>query len=279
MGPRVAAAVLVVLAAVLAAIVLARPGPPGDRLADLPSGRPGDAAVMTFSADSVDAGLAQVQGRVVLEPGPALPAEGARLFTDVGAAPSLELRPDRLSPETNLKLDADAGDVSAYPFDSYRADVQVVLVQGADATPADVGVRPALPLTIRGVAAAPGFRVEDRITERDGVGRVALQVTRNPNVVAWAVAMMVLFWLLALCAVGVSTLVVSGRRDWESRHLAWLGAMIFALAAFRNTAPGNPPIGTFLDFLAFFPAVALVALSLVALVGTFLLRPRDELGL
>ncbi len=118
-----------------------------------------------------------------------------------------------------------------------------------------------------------------RVVERDGSGVVSISVERRRSVVTWVVAMMALFWLLALCAVGVTFLVVTGRRDWESRHLAWLGAMIFALVAFRNAAPGSPPIGTFLDFRAFFPAVALVALSLVALVATFLVRPRDELGL
>lgn len=278
-GARVALVLVAVFAAVVLVSVLTLPGAPPDRFADLPDASPSSAALLTMSVDSVDAALGQLQGRVVLEAGPALPPEGARLFTNVSAVPSVELRPDQLSPETTLKLDADAGDVSAYPFDSYRADLQLVLVQGADATPADIGVRPTLPLTVRGVASAPGFEVADRSAERDGVGTVSVEVTRNRNVVAWAVAMMVLFWLLALCAVGVTYLVVSGRRDWESRHLAWLGAMIFALAAFRNTAPGNPPIGTFLDFRAFFPAVALVSLSLVALVATFLLRSRDDLGL
>ncbi len=270
---------VVVFALAMVAVVLTRPGPPVDRFTNLPAAGPEDAAQLTIALDSVDASAGQLQGRAVLEPGLALPPEGARLFTDIGALPSLEVRSDQLAPETSLTLDVDAGDVGSYPFDSYRAEVQVVLVQGADATPADVGMRPTLPLAIRGVAATPGFAIQERAFERDGLGVVAIDVERRRSVVAWVVAMMALFWLLALCAVGVSSLVVAGRRDWESRHLAWLGAMIFALVAFRNTAPGTPPIGTFLDFRAFFPAVALVALSLVALVATFLLRPRDELGL
>jgi hypothetical protein len=278
-GIRTAIVLVAVFVLAMLAVVLTRPGPPVDRFTNLPAAGPDDAALLTVALDSVDASTGQLQGRTVLEPGPALPPEGARLFTDVGALPSVQVRPDQLAPETSLTLDVDAGDVGSYPFDSYRAEVQFVLVQGADATPADVGVRPTLPLTVRGVASAPGFQIEERAFERDGLGVVAIDVQRRKSVVAWVVAMMALFWLLALCAVGVTSLVVAGRRDWESRHLAWLGAMIFALVAFRNTAPGSPPIGTFLDFRAFFPAVALVALSLVALVATFLVRPRDELGL
>ena len=87
--------------------------------------------------------------------------------------------------------------------------------------------------------------------------------------------MMVINWLVALAAVGV----VLRQRTWETRHLAWLGSLIFALSAFRNTAPGNPPIGTFLDYRSFFPAIALVVASLIALVVTFLVRPRDQFGL
>ena len=73
--------------------------------------------------------------------------------------------------------------------------------------------------------------------------------------------------------------VVIGQRVWETHHLARLGSMLFAMSASRNTAPGNPPIGTFLDFYGFFPSIALVVASLLALVAVYLLRDRERLGL
>ncbi|MEW5629238.1 DUF4436 family protein [Streptomyces hydrogenans] len=48
--------------------------------------------------------------------------------------------------------------------------------------------------------------------------------------------------------------------------LGWMAATLFALAAFRNTAPGAPPIGSLLDYLAFFWAESLIAFCVVVVV-------------
>ena len=46
---------------------------------------------------------------------------------------------------------------------------------------------------------------------------------------------------LALGAAAVTVLVVARKRTWETRLLAWLGAVLFALVTFRAAAPGSPP--------------------------------------
>jgi hypothetical protein len=38
-----------------------------------------------------------------------------------------------------------------------------------------------------------------------------------------------------------------------------MAASLFALAAFRNTAPGSPPIGSILDYAAFLWTEAIIA--------------------
>ncbi|WP_343234858.1 DUF4436 family protein [Streptomyces sp. ICC4] len=48
--------------------------------------------------------------------------------------------------------------------------------------------------------------------------------------------------------------------------LGWMAATLFALAAFRNTAPGTPPIGCLLDYLAFLWAETAIAFCLVTVV-------------
>ncbi|MEU8510855.1 DUF4436 family protein [Kitasatospora sp. NPDC048722] len=48
--------------------------------------------------------------------------------------------------------------------------------------------------------------------------------------------------------------------------LGWMAATLFALAGFRNTAPGAPPIGCLLDHTAFLWAEAIVAFSVVYVV-------------
>ncbi|MER7511241.1 DUF4436 family protein [Streptomyces lavendulae] len=50
--------------------------------------------------------------------------------------------------------------------------------------------------------------------------------------------------------------------------LAWTASTLFALAAFRNTAPGTPPVGCVVDWFAFLWAETVIALSLIAAVIT-----------
>ena len=50
-------------------------------------------------------------------------------------------------------------------------------------------------------------------------------------------------------------------------------ALLFAFATVRNAQPGTPPIGTYSDFISFFWAEVIIALCLVVLVFTWLLRP------
>ena len=53
---------------------------------------------------------------------------------------------------------------------------------------------------------------------------------------------------------------------------AFLAALLFAFPTVRNNLPGNPPIGSLNDFLAFFWTEGIVALALVALLIAFCVR-------
>lgn len=53
---------------------------------------------------------------------------------------------------------------------------------------------------------------------------------------------------------------------WRSFELG------FAFPAIRNAVPGGPPIGALMDFLALFWAEVVVALSLTAVIATWLFR-------
>jgi hypothetical protein len=66
---------------------------------------------------------------------------------------------------------------------------------------------------------------------------------------------------------------------WETRLLAWLGAVLFALVSFRTAAPGSPPVGTFFDFSSVFESVGIVAVSLVVLIVYYIVQPPEMLNL
>jgi hypothetical protein len=126
---------------------------------------------------------------------------------------------------------------------------------------------------VAGIDATATHKVEDRQVE------LVVTLTRAGSTTGWVVAMMAIYWLLALGALAVTLSIVLKLRPFETRQLAWLSALLFALITFRTAAPGSPPIGTFLDFYAVFEGVAIVAASLLTLMVVYLVRSRHRLGI
>lgn len=271
---------LMVLVALLVGF-LARPtNEPAPRFETPDAGEVEDAAIiLTVSIDSIDPASGLMKVRLSAIPGARFPDSGAELFTSLGALPSLSVSNDNITPETSADLPFLAGDIADYPFDRYRAQVEFLVVEGAGSTLVDAVQKPPLPFALVGIDNAAGFSTAGSTDSEGSVVTFDMATERKDSAVWWASAMMAIYWLLAASVVAVTLAVVLGSRLWETRHLAWLGAMIFALAGFRNAAPGTPPIGTFFDFYAFFWAEALVALSLVALVVYYLVRSRENLKL
>jgi hypothetical protein len=232
-----------------------------------------------FVVDTVDANRSSMKLRIQAALTEDSPPEGVTLFTTIGAAPVMTASFDKITPEQSVDVAVDAGDVSDYPFDRYRTEITLAAVSGTDAKVVDLERRPKLRLAVVGAVLAAGVDVTADAREQDGLSNVTIDAKRSAGVRGWVMAMMVLYWALAAAALAVTVVTVRGQRAWETRQLAWLGSMIFALVALRNAAPASPPIGTYLDFYAFFVAVAVVSGSLLALVTYFLVQPREVLKL
>ncbi len=99
-----------------------------------------------------------------------------------------------------------------------------------------------------------------------------MQVSRSATIVAFAIFIMILKWLLALGALFVMLSVTVRGRKVELAMFSWLAALLFALPPLRNVMPAVPPLGTLSDFLSFFWAEGIVALSLALIVFTWLRR-------
>jgi hypothetical protein len=48
--------------------------------------------------------------------------------------------------------------------------------------------------------------------------------------------------------------------------LGFLGTLLFALIPLRNAVPGDPPIGSLIDFASFFIAEGVVSISMIVTV-------------
>ncbi len=291
-GQREWAVTLIALAAlvlVAVVIVIAIPGGGGTATQQTPLElhsafpqivAPGKASAVDLQVglDSIDAASGTLSLRVVAAPGAVIPAEGATVFTTIAAAPYIVVRPDQLNQERSAVLSFAGGDVADYPFDVYRADIRFIAVAGTSTSVAKLSMRRVLPVSVVASTAVAGFSVtaSARVAE-ERANDVTIQMRRTTAVRTWVLSMMAIYWVLALLVVGIAYSVLKGRRAWETRLLAWVTALLFALIVLRNAAPGAPPVGAFFDFFAVFESVGIVAIALAVLMIHYLVGPRSRL--
>jgi hypothetical protein len=235
---------------------------------------------LILTVDSIDATSGSMRMRLLAAPGAHLPPEGALLLTSVGQIPSIVVAPNRLNQEQGATVLFQRGDVVDYPFETYKATVQLLAFQGTDPNIAQNTTRPRV--AISGVFAtnAAGFSITPQShIGQDDVASVNFVIRRTLGTRGWVLAMMAIYWALALGVAAVTALVVRRQRMWESRLLAWLGALLFAVVTFRNAAPGSPPVGTFLDFFSVFESVGIIAVALVVLIVYYLVQRPEMLNL
>ncbi|MDQ8702216.1 DUF4436 family protein [Streptomyces sp. LHD-70] len=150
------------------------------------------------------------------------------------------------------------GSITDYPFDAYAAVLEFGAVQGGEAVP----VR----MTLSNNDALFSALVE--ASDADGVAVFSVDLARSSSVLVFAVFMMAAMWALALAVLIGTWFLVSRGKGLTWPALGWMAATLFALAAFRNTAPGTPPIGSLLDYIAFLWAETLIAFCVVTVVVT-----------
>ncbi|MEV7414674.1 DUF4436 family protein [Streptomyces sp. NPDC089919] len=169
----------------------------------------------------------------------------------------------------DVKVAISGGSVSDYPFDTYRTDIAFRAQLGGRQVP--VRLLFSNNDTLFAVSAEPAPAGQD--------GIVAVSVDRSGSLLVFAVFMMVVMWALAAAVLLGSWYLTTRGEGLVWPALSWMAATLFALAAFRNTAPGSPPIGCVLDWCAFLWAETVIALCLTVVVVTgvrSILRRAEE---
>ncbi|MEV6976241.1 DUF4436 family protein [Kitasatospora sp. NPDC093806] len=215
----------------------------------------------------VDPSALALTAKVIVSP------EGALASPDNPLAPTAELVVETTSLDRALlrfpagqRINAETipftlltGRVSDYPFDRYQT------LLGFEAT---FGGRP-VPMVLSLVNADPFFLVRGRggaaVTENAVVVTERLTRSRSTFILAWF--MIVAMWALALSVLTAAWVIVTQRRGLVWPALGWMAATLFALVGMRNAAPGSPPIGSLLDYAAFFWAEAVIATALAVVVA------------
>ncbi|MEV7022085.1 DUF4436 family protein [Kitasatospora sp. NPDC093558] len=150
------------------------------------------------------------------------------------------------------------GTETDYPFDRYRFTVAFSASDGTGA---------AVPVGLVFGDADPFFAVHPT-ADGPASGTVVLNAratrARSTLILAWF--MIAAMWALALAVMGGAEVVYRGGQGMVWPALGWMAATLFALISMRNAAPGSPPIGSLIDYLAFFWAEGIIATSLIVAV-------------
>ena len=176
------------------------------------------------------------------------------------------------------------GQVNDYPLDIHEAllvavaeiPVKVSANQNADSMNAEMGE--IIPLKVNFNAFLHGYKFDAGKDTTVGEPYTAMNVTvsRAGSTKFFSYFIMMAMWLLSGIVVFLVLSVIVRGRKIELGKFAFMSAMIFALPALRNMQPLIPTIGTFSDYVSFFWAEALIALSLFTVVFTWLKRPPPK---
>ncbi|HBB98284.1 MAG TPA: hypothetical protein DC054_23115 [Blastocatellia bacterium] len=132
-----------------------------------------------------------------------------------------------------------------------------------------------IPIGVDFVGSITGFKIDAtkaKDSDEDLVG-IDMTITRASTTKFFSLFVMVMMWGLTISVLLLTMSVVLRGRKVELAMFSFTAALLFAFAAVRNAQPGTPPIGTYSDFISFFWAEVIIALCLVVLVFTWLLRP------
>ncbi|MFD5844920.1 DUF4436 family protein [Streptomyces chartreusis] len=188
----------------------------------------------------------------------AAPVADLSLQTSGATLGDLEFAAHERLTTKDVQVALTGGSISDYPFDTYETDIAFRAQMGGEQVP--VRMLFSNNDTLFSVSAEPVPARQEAV--------VALGLARSGSLLVFAVFMMVAMWALAASVLLGAWYLTTGSEGLVWPGLAWMAATLFALAAFRNTAPGTPPIGCVLDWFAFLWAESVIALCLITVVIT-----------
>ncbi|MFE0028609.1 DUF4436 family protein [Amycolatopsis sp. NPDC059021] len=213
------------------------------------------------SVQRVDTVAREVVLRVLIVPRGRLgDEEGLVPAADLKLLNSSNLRGDQIFParqrisSVDLPIALSSGTVTDYPFDSYRTRIQFAAEENGHPVPVLLTLDKVDSLFALSIIGYDGL---------SGMGTLDVRFGRSISVLVFATFMMITMWAVAIAVLVGARSLVSRRRGLVWPAFGFMAATLFALAGFRNIAPGSPPIGSLLDYTAFLWAEAVIALSVV----------------
>lgn len=162
------------------------------------------------------------------------------------------------------------GEPMDYPFDEHSAELAFFFQPAGTAGGTDP-----VPMAVELRGSVAGLRIEaeyDTEHNKPDTAVIDISLERAGTTRFFSIFIMIAMWSLTIGVILLVFRVHSGQRKIEISMFSFLGALLFAFPALRNSQPGTPPIGTLSDFLAFFWAEVIIALSLLSVVLRWIIR-------
>jgi hypothetical protein len=202
----------------------------------------------------------------------------------------------RMTP-TEAVLNMYDGEVSDYPFDRHKAelilwftgkpDKPVEKPKPAEETPAAEpkpetkteapaeSVEEDVPFTLDFTPTLAGFTIETAKSKDsdDDYVNIEMSIARSSMVKFFSTFVMCLMWGVSIAVLLLVLSVVVRGRKVEIAMFSFIATLLFAFVTVRNSQPAVPPVGTLSDYLSFFWAIVILALCLLTIVLTWIIRP------
>jgi hypothetical protein len=196
--------------------------------------------------------------RVILTTGDAVEERVFR--TDETAAPML------------VGADLNRGSVVHYPFDHYRSDLRIQVLESTGSAP-DLGQPVATEITVWEGLLGYRLRATAAPSSAPGDTHLHFDLRRASAHIFFAVAAYGAMAVLACCSLAISFLIFLGHRKVEATLMGALAALVFALPALRNAIPLAPPLGVWADLVVFLWAELAAVMGIALLVVSWARQP------
>lgn len=189
---------------------------------------------------------------------------------------TVEFGADALSAEVLVHVLSIDRRLEMWPFDRYAADMRISAEREA---PNGARVPIAADLLLDG--GLPGWDITADGDPQIGDSQAStfdtsILIGRSFSTLAFASVLVSSMLLMAVIALTVAISVIRGARRMELIFLGWIAGMLFAVPALRTFLPGQPPIGSWVDFLIVLWVIVSLIISLALLVVAWFRSPKSQ---
>jgi hypothetical protein len=234
-------------------------------------------ATATLDIQSIQKDYSELVGNLTVSPGPALLDTASNgLKEDLSVAVTSATTPVRRTWSKGMLPGVFAvpltltRDVGHWPFDHYYAGpITVEVFTGAGQIPERVSVT--------FIDRLPGWKVS--VTGPNKASPFApylLDLQRTASTILFAAVILCILVVIASQGLFVAVQTLRGRRKFQSPMTTWYAAMLFAVVPLRNSLPGSPAFGSWIDLTIVLWVMVTLVISMLLYIAAWWRHLKPE---